>query len=372
MRIKYLYIDDEDKNTVSPYTRQIENVNKGLTIKHLQPFPYDEQINRLQKEEFGGLILDWRLDQNANLLEDGNKTKARYRAAALAQELRTRAAEGGRDYPIVLWSTDKRRKESYLKDDTSHDLFDLECVKDDIEKPNRANEIALRLIALAEGYKEIVATPKSKKIDNLLALKKPDFLDPRILAYFEGVPEGTPSHEYARFILKELFGKSGPLIDEETLASRLGIDIEKSKDWSTLLRKLKNSTYQGVFKEGWPRWWAYYIEEWWDSLGKDMPPLRSTPAAERVARLQKKFKLQGLLKAEPIKPKYSQAYWTICQVTRRPLDPRDGFVLDVETKLWQSKEYVSSDAEFTGKRQGKGLRLDPLEGVRVSQLKKAA
>jgi hypothetical protein len=371
MKINYLYLDDEHEYTISPYVRQLENINKKLAIKHLQPVSYDKQIDQLQEKEFDGLILDWRLDQHANVSEDGSKTKARYRAAALAQELRTRSAEGGRDYPIVLWSTSKRRKESYLKDDTSHDLFDLECVKDDIEKPGEANKIALQLVALAEGYKEISAI-KSKNANNFLALESSDFLDPRIPAYFEGLSGGTPPHEYARFILKELLGKSGPLIDEKTLAARLGVDIAKSEDWTLLLGKLKKATYQGVFREGWPRWWAFYVAEWWESLGKKMSPLRSTPAAERVARLQKKFKLEGLVKAEPIQPEYSQTYWTLCQVTQRPLDPRDGLVLNAETKLWQDKEYVSSSAELTGERQRKGLRLDPLEVAKVSRLKKAA
>jgi hypothetical protein len=370
MSIKYLYLDDEDPKTVRPYTRQILSKNTNLAIEHLPPLSYDKQIRLLQTEEYDGLILDLRLDQNSNWQDDTDKTKAMYRAATLAQEMRTRAAEGGKDFPIILWSTDEKLRKSYLKDDTSHDLFDLKCVKSDIEDTNLAKEIAVQLVSLAEGYKSI---SKSKKIRQLLAFEESSFLDPRILAYLEELLQRhAPPHEYARFVLKDLLDTSGPLIDERTSAARLGVDMGKSKDWPTLLGKLKKSTYQGVFKEGWPRWWAYYIEEWWDALSKDMPPLRSTPAAERVARLQKKFRLKELTKAEPIRPDYSQAYWTICQATQRPLDPRDGFVLDVETKLWQSKEYVSSHAELTGERQRKGLRLDPLEVARVSRLKKAA
>jgi hypothetical protein len=371
MDIKYLYLDDENLRSVRPYMRHIVDVNKQLTIKHLFPVSYDAQIDFIYKENFDGLILDWRLDQAAGTQDDGKKTKARYRAAALAQELRTRAAEGGRDFPIILWSTDDKLKQSYSKDDTSHDLFDLKCIKGEIIP--RAKEISAQLISLAEGYKTIVNTVKAKQTRQLLAFEDLTILDPRILAYLDELSsKRAPAHEYARFIIKELLETSGPLIDEKTLAARLGIDMNKSKDWSTLLSKLKKAGYQGVFKDGWQRWWASSVETWWDGLGKSVNPLRSVPAEERVSLLQKRFKLQDLIKSEPIRPEYSQAYWTICQVTQKPLDPRDGFILDVETKLWQSKAYVSGDAELKKERRRKGLRLDPLELERASRLKKAA
>lgn len=163
---------------------------------------------------------------------------------------------------------------------------------------------------------------------------------------------------------------SGVLTDERTLAARLGINIEASDDWENLKSLLSSSEYQGVFKEGWPRWWASGIESWWRSLSKDMPILRSTPAAERVRLINERTELQGLSAAVPVTESYSTAYWTVCQATQKPLDPRDGLIIDrPNARLWQDKLYVSLEAELNRDRQLKGLRLDPLDKDRLPKLK---
>ena len=380
MATKYLYLDDEKPEAVRPFLRELRRYSEDLEIDHYPPLSYRNQLPWLAQKTFDGLILDLRLDQFANWQEGSKGDKAEYRATTLAQEIRTRATErqGVFEVPIVLWSTDERLKASYTRDDTSHDLFDLKCVKSDIsDNVNKARAIASQLTSLALGYQEIVKVRSRKKgpgsqLHRFLGFEKlPEFLDARILSYFEGRPTPLPAHEYARFILRDLLSAPGPLIGEQVLAARLGIDIKASEDWVKLKARIsKQASYSGPFREGWPCWWASLVETWWRGLGKDVPPLRLTPAANRVEQLRKRTKLKGLVSAKPIEAGYSESYWTICQVTQQPLDPRDGLILNQkDTKIWQEKLYVSSKAELTGGRRERGLILDPLEKNRLERLK---
>ena len=165
--------------------------------------------------------------------------------------------------------------------------------------------------------------------------------------------------------------KPGPLIDELTLAARLGVDTATSEDWEKLKGKFsKAAKFNGPFGEGWVRWWAALLEVWWRSLDVDMPFLRTTSASERVKLICKHTKLTGLSAAKPIGEGYSETYWTVCQATQKPLDPRDGLIIDQpDAKLWQDKLYVSLEAELTRERHMKGLRLDPLDKGRLPRLK---
>jgi hypothetical protein len=378
MAITYIYLDDEEPRTVRPYIDEVERHCGGLNISLHSPQVYQKQISALQKENYDGLILDLRLDQHANWEKTNGGEKAHYRGTTLAQEIRTRATEGKyRDCPIVLWSTDDRLKSSYYKDHTGHDLFDLKCVKEEIEKEDQANLIAIRLVSLVQGYEEIATikgeTRRSKsQFHRFLGFDEPlEFIDPRITSYFDSKVGSIPIHEYARFILRDLLDAPGPLIDERILAARLGIDITASKDFQKLKNTyLENAAYKGPFRDGWKRWWSYFVEDWWKSLENSPGPLRSIPARERVAFLKKVTRLKGLISAKPIKDDYSELFWTICQVSESPLDPRDGFVIYVKDyKLWQDKLYVSIEHALSGEMEEKGLIIDPLERERFKQVR---
>jgi hypothetical protein len=378
MAITYIYLDDEKPQTVRPYIEEVKRHCDELDISLHSPQMYQKQISALGKENYDGLILDLRLDQFANWEKKNGGGKAHYRATTLAQEIRTRATEGKyREYPIVLWSTDDRLKNSYYKDDTGHDLFDLKCVKEEIEKEDQAKLIATRLVSLVQGYKEIISirgvTRRSKaQFHRFLGFSEPpEFIDPRITSYFEGKSGSVPVHEYARFILRDLLEMPGSLVDERILAARLGIDISASKDFQKLKNMhLREAAYKGPFLEGWPRWWSHLVEEWWKSFDGPPGPLRSTSASERVAFLKKMTKLKGLVNAKPITENHSELFWTVCQVSGCPLDPRDGVVVYVKDyKLWQDKLYVSIEVALSGEMEERGLTIDPLERERFKQVR---
>lgn len=367
---RFLYLDDADVHQLEPFTEPINRLKDNLSISLRKPKKFDAQVEDLKTflHDFDGLILDLLLHQMPN--ERGEK--ANYRGTTLAQHLRTLGTEGTlKEFPIVLWSDADKLAIAYNSDDSAHDLFDITCRKEDLVNQNSTVKVARQLESLVEGYKDIrQIRANNDRLHKFLGLESVGVLDPRIDEFFSGRGKYPPIHEYAHFILKKLLLIPGILIDERTLAARLGVDTETSGDWEELKSSFDESKYQGVFKEGWPRWWASGVEAWWHTLNDSTPVLRSTPASERIKLLGEHTGLKNLSAAAPVAEVYSTAYWTICQATQKPLDPRDGLIIDrPNAKLWQDKLYVSLEAELNRDRQLKGLRLDPLDKDRLPKLK---
>lgn len=380
MTTKYLYLDDEPPAAVRPYVRAVTAGVADLAIEHLPPKPYPEQIPLLRERcrdgGVDGLILDLRLDQHPDW--QNGTVRADYRASTLAQEIRTRATEGNLpEFPIVLWSTDERLRRSYVNDDTSHDLFDLKSVKEAIEQPDGAREIGLQLTALVEGYRQIQqvrgpARGRNRGIRLLGFTEAPAFLDERILSAFEGRSGTQPTHEIARFILRQVLERAGPLLSRKLLAARLGIDLSRSTGFDALSSEfLSKAEYVGAFASGWPRWWAAEVEGAWRSMTNVPGPLRTCTAEQRVAALKAEFKVRGLSAATPLPHARSTAFWTICEATGAPLDPREGFLADTQPiYAWQDRVYLSLASLVDGTAKMQRLRIDPLENERFSRARR--
>ncbi|MDX6500003.1 MAG: hypothetical protein QOG23_3263 [Blastocatellia bacterium] len=379
MATNYLYLDDENPQTVEPYTREVERHVEGLRISLHPPKSYKERMNALRQDKFDGVILDLRLDQFVNW-EDPEGERADYRATTLAQEIRTRATEGKfKDCPLVLWSTDSRLKASFNRDGTGQDLFDLKCVKDEILVEEKAKEIAERLVSLVSGYKQIDKIKGEHRSGRNQLFRffgfKSDvgFLDPRIAGEFATREGPVPVHEYARFLIFDLLETAGPLIDERTLAARLGVDVDSSNDFQKLKDTyFKQAKYKGPFSSGWPRWWSYLVEERWLKLKGNPGRLRSMPASQRVEILGKALGLKKLVVAKPIKKGYSERFWTVCRATGFPLDPLDGLIVQTrDSRVWQDKPYVSMKAALDGTMEEQGLKIDPTDQERLNRVRVA-
>lgn len=377
--ILYYYLDDGDQEESIAFAERVESVSSGLKILHRYPTEFSRQIKTFVDEAFeaNGLILDLRLDQTVHEV-DNEKQRADYRAPALAQEIRTRAGERrARECPIVLWSFDNRLQESYRRDHTSHDLFDLIVIKDEIQDESKAREIGQKLIALANGYLRIAEIRKNhaqrtRWLHLLLGFKQENeasFLDPHLLEHFDDSRLIRPVHEFARFIIREMLDTPGPLIDRLTLATRLGLDLETSEDARALIDKhFSQAQYNGVFGDGWERWWAFLVEEAWRTLDPNTESLRRLTAAERVSRLKATTKMKGLKPSQPLHPSYSTNYWTICQKLRKPLDPRNGLLLNREKAYrWQDELFVSFEAYKEGLVVSRAI--DPVDRRRLERMK---
>lgn len=378
MPIKYLCVDDE-KDTPERYLNLIsKTIGDGIEFERSSPRELSEQLNQIKEiasarpNQFG-LILDLRLDRDP----DDNGYSVPYRGSSLAQELRTRMAEGPKEmvsFPIVLWSIDERFKRSYEADDTSHDLFDCVYIKD-VDITERPRGIGLEMQALVSGYQVIRESREAGKLDlsKLLGIPKEqvEILDPRIIEALCSRLEIKSDHEIAQFILNELIRAEGLLIDEDVLAARMGVDITESKDsWNALKEHLNVAEYTGVFSSAWPRWWAYEVDAWWSQLKEKQIPLRRLSANERVSGLNELFNLK-LVMVSPIEEGYSGRYWTVCQILRRPLDSVDGLrAVCPNLKPWQDPPYLSVKAVLE-RLGGNKWRVHPLEYDRLERLKRA-
>ncbi len=366
MVTKYLYLDDEEQNQVNPHIDRIQLTRK-IMIELMHPSSFQMEISNLidRLYNYDGFILDWRLDQIPSV----EGVRFPFRAAALAQEIRTRTTEKtAKGIPIVLWSTENKLSKSYYGDETSQDLFDYVFNKEQIS--DNPEPIRIKMISLANGYKRIreIIMKGRNSLSNLLKAPS-DILDVRIVNRFTN--NDYPIHEYVSFILHELIERPGPLISEDLLAARLGVDRADSSDWNKLLKKLpQKSRYQGPFYDAWPRWWAQVIErEWWRSLKKNNPSLSTLPAHKRIEILKEKTNLYDLITARPLRDGYDTKYYTLCEYYQKPLDPTDGVIIDEkEPAPWQERRYISIDAALERKGEP-NKKPHPTEIERVNHLR---
>ena len=370
MTYKFICIDDGQSQEIGPLLSVLrERSGSRIDVERQRPTIFENLIEAIQEARPDGLIIDLRLDLEA----DSEGKRARYRGTTVAQDLRTRMSEEEiSSIPVVLWSIDWKLKGSFFGDDTVQDLFDRVYDKES-EVAERPEQVALELESLAEGYRQVQrAITRGKRLESMLNLENGaiDRLDPRMQERFvDGTSHSV--HEYASFILKELIHQQGPLIDEPVLAARLGVDIERSPEWQSLVDNLPARVrYRGVFSDAWKRWWSVHLEDWWE-MEPDRPrPLRRMGAQERVQALQRTISAKRLSAAAPIDDGYSDRYWTVCQALNRPLDTRDGLLANSrELKSWQDPPYLSIKAALERIGRDKDLKVHPLERERFEELK---
>ena len=360
MLYRYLYIDDlladsSEESSEAPKSLASGLSKDGIEVIYKHVFDFDSEdfiINHLS--EYDGLLLDLRLDEYKD--KDGKHSK--FTATEFAQHIRTLVTKGkedggiDKDLPIVLFSTDDKLKQVYATDLSSHNLFDRYVTK--FKTPEDASK---KLFSLTKGYEEISLNKTNLEV--LLGIETLTDLDSRIFARFSQNPEQIPVHEYAQVILKDLIYITGPLINEDILAARLGVDKEKSsiEDWNKLKEMFSDSKYNGAFCDGWDRWWMFQINNIFETLMNTY--LSYLDANEKIELFKEKFSLVGLIAAERIKLNNSKRYTTICKAFEKPLDEIEGFRIYTsrEPKQWQEYEYASLEAFATGKVDEKKIKV---------------
>lgn len=372
----YWVVDDALGSAIRQFEARLEAASSRLAMKEHQPERFEDEVDILKAGSFDGLIIDLRLGDVSNAK---TKEKARYTAQGLAQELRSlmsRAEKRARfpSVPIVLWSTDRNIRNRYNKDDTAQDLFDAVYDKDDVR--NNPAQYAAELVDLADGYETIgkskaeVDASSDAQFAKVFGIKPDCIVDPRAVEAI-ALDTSRTEHQIARAVLKDLIGKSGPLVDEAVVAARLGVDRSKSSDWSKVEAKLKNCAYTGVFGNAWPRWWWHAVDEWWRKDMKAEADLMSMPADERVEHIKSTLKLKNLTAATPSRYNVSTKFWTVCQASGEPLDPAEGIRVNFpDREPWQSERYLSVNSILEGKARQKRLSIHPLDKERYESRKK--
>jgi hypothetical protein len=145
-------------------------------------------------------------------------------------------------------------KEYVRGDSTSDDCFDERVSKESVA--DHAAKIGEKLISLAEGYprlREFSADSGNQKSPAAVLGVQSSFLerlDSRILADIQQI-ESAPAHVLAGFFLNMLLDRPGPLIAEDLLAARLGVDRQRSAaGWPRVLKHFEGARYVGAFHGG--------------------------------------------------------------------------------------------------------------------------
>ena len=360
---KYICLDDESLNIADLITVLCQG-HPELEIDVRSPSAFDAEVQKLGKDKLDGLLLDLRLDKNPD--DEGNRVS--YRAISLAQELRTRMTEKNiRSFPIILWSVDGNFQESYDRDKTGHDLFDLHFSKQHISDGGR--NLAEEMVALSQGYEKINVL-RSRTINNIYARiidleKEFDVLDARLANEISSKRE-YPTHVFADSVLNDLIRCTGVLIDEKNLAARLGVDIDASVDWGKLKKEISSDClYTGVFGCTWPRWWMFKVSRWWELKVDSESILQRITAEQRVAVLKRKFKLKELYPLQPVKPEYDTRFWHVCYLTGKPISMVNAVRLSFDRKEWQDGVFASMQAILDRVHKHKNVSIHPFELERV-------
>ncbi|MBV8364660.1 MAG: hypothetical protein JO193_08865 [Candidatus Eremiobacteraeota bacterium] len=328
----------------------------------------DQQIKDIESSDANGILLDYVLKVRGG---QGGPERV---SNSLAQQMRDNATLAvGQDKPIVLWSSAKNFRDYYERDTTARDLYDLHIDKTKI--PDTANDIANKLVALVRGYCAIRQHNHDDRagLIQMLGLKEEeatDILDPRVGDPFL-LGQSRPEHEYARYIIRELLSEPNPLVDRALLFARLGVDEEGSEagDIEALLADIECCKYAGAFCSGWERWWWQRVWDWWANVAGQRD-IQQLSAERRVSLLNEKhgWSLQA---AEPIEKDYSTAYWTICEVYHRPLDPIDGFqASNSSVQPWHDARYLSAKAALGFEGSENGVEVHSIDRNRFQRLKK--
>jgi hypothetical protein len=366
-KLKYLYIDDENG---SSEISTLHGFNDTGIIKvdrfNLSGFrdfgSLKKELKRAKKNnEFDGLIIDLRLDGSG-------ADRTEFNATAITSELRSISARGDiHSFPIVLCSTDEKMRQTYDSDRTSHDLFDYKVSKSNPE-PNWL-KISIKLKSLAEGY--IWLQRAKRKPNEIIGVSNLEIIDERII---EKLLNFSVPYDFTHFIIKNFFHQTNPLINERILAARLGVDLEKTPTavWNKLSGTiLDEAKYKGLFADGWKRWWADRLVNWFTSISGEK--LAFLKADKRVEILKRITNLQELECASPLKFCASSEFWSICEGFKVPIDPLEAFKIHTtaDLKPWQESKVLSLLAIL--EREGvvdRGLKPHLSEIDRIEYAKK--
>lgn len=344
--IKYLFVDDNSGRRQSISNFPIEG---KLDIDDVNPPRSLRGVFELLKG-YDGLIVDQQLDEQS----PNDDSPVEYLGSSLAMEIRVKENESiwkGTDIsmPIILYSANENVGSNLYG--LSEEIFDFKIYKSSsVSYKEFESKIPIyqkQLISLVKGYKQLGL--KSNVFDCLgLDEENLDKIDGRFLDELKRRKDRT-AHSKASFILNELIIKQGILVDEEILAVRLGIDKRESKDnWNAVLADLKEfgAEYQGIFCDGWPRWWMPMVELWWSERMQGDSYLHFLSASERVKIISQKLGIH--LEVATAKSKFSNddTYWTLCDFSNEPLAIENGLMLPGQDGLypWQDSKYVSIES----------------------------
>jgi hypothetical protein len=332
-----LCIDDEEEEKVEGVLRNLLTRPTDLFIEHQRAKGWNEQIDYIKTyqsttepltDKWDGILMDLKLEFP---ISENATDRLVYGASALAQEIRSLVKKGDLvDTPILLYSTDENFMTYF--DKTGTDLFDACFKKNDIVVNDSKIDF---FIAHAIAYQKIIEN--TNDIVSLLQSPNSDYAK-EVNSYFEKL---KTVHEKASFIYNQVVQPTGLLIDEDTLAIRLGIDRTRSNEWEQVKTHFEAFRYKGIYAEITPKWWMTGLNKWWKTNFVALS-IQNTSAEKKVESLKAHLRLNNL--AVITKPEHHQydLYWHKCIKSSLPTATADGLRCFEEPRYtWQTPQYVS-------------------------------
>lgn len=315
---------------------------------------------------FKVIAIDFRLDEIQIHDDKGNVTN-RYKASVFAQHFRDRVlAEPDKDVPLVLVSQENFITEFYEPDLTAKDLFDLVISKNDVNEDPAG--WAKRIVCYIDAYEQIKVARDHDgtiKLTSLLHTKQEE-TDALLLPHreFRELEKIKYPHQVASRLYKLLISRSGLLLSDEDLLSRLGVDTE-SAGLEDLFQTLEqaHTKYTGIFSCGWSRWWWHRVDEWARNLLGD--PLGSLNGNQRVTKLNEALAMQ-LSAAESRWTHLTEEYfWAACASCHKPTEPEHSVLaFDTHPYPFLDRRRICWVCVQTGMNLQKGIEVDDTnEGI---------
>lgn len=324
----------------------------------------EDMANAVLERKPDLLALDYRLDD----AQTPGAVEVRYKAGPLAQQLRDHASKlGVDDFPIVLVSHENIILSYYQPDLTTHDLFDRIYAKEKLVTDRE--RIGRELLALVEGYKEIIRTWEGgARLMHLLGLtgdvEGEPLLSNQELRRWQAL---KAPHQLAREILRSIIDRNGMLRNRHSLLARLGVAPD-SPDINALIENLGNEkvAYRGVFHGGWERWWDHRIEAFVERMCDE--ELGNLTARERVEHLNQFFGLKLVA---------AKSLWTgsdemfpgfACASCEHPTEKVHSVAAFDPAPSFAERKRICWNCVATGKYENEGLTIDDAETYIVEKI----
>ena len=340
---KYFYIDDEDEQTIQSIAEGV-SASKHVEIdvvplKDNRAFESLTDFLKTKWDQTDGFLLDLKLNGTGP-----NNTK--FSATSLAQWLRSYAVENDKPHkPIVLLSNDLKCAH-YSSDVTSHDLFDI-VIERTVDLP--WEPFSIQLAILADTYSKLNGD-KEKNLQNIFQYGNIDATVTMLAPFVKA--ESFNVSRFAMFVLHDLFEHSGWLIDEAVLAARLGVDKDKSgNEWEKFRDTyFSEAQYKGDFAELKRLYWSKETIGIFKKVTGGKSPASMTGPQRLEAMKATVNEAKNLISYQPEGHCKSVYYWTVDEVTKKPLDASEGYMIQEETglKAWQEPRYVCFDTIENG------------------------
>lgn len=378
---KGVFIDDKEEE--KKYAELLTNNSSGkLNIEFRLPeHEVTELADHLIDKHYDFAAIDFRLDEVPIKDAEGNKQKNKYRASALAQQIRDRAIDQpNSDLPLILLSQEDYIKRIFHADSTAEDLFDLVISKEELVTASPLALAVGRIESLAAAYKTIQANfakTNNKPVAPSVLLGLDSHEAEMVLNHqaIRAIAKIQYPHQIISKVMTLLIQRPGILLSDEHLLARLGVSPD-SPNIPQLKAKLLDLKlgYSGLLCNGWHRWWWHRIDTWAKELMG--ASLGSMTGAERVVRLSAALQLDLKPAASRWNESSDEYFWVACSSCDHPtelnhsvlgydanfqpfLEPSRICWFCVQTGAYESRDLVIDDSDESLAEKIKNGKIQP-------------